>query len=188
MVVPQAHPNLVTNPNEFRASPVGHVYGIVDDPPLDVPAVTAELLAAHIPLDGIHIYCCTEGLEALDPSGFRGGLLARIRRVVQSVAYDDDHLKIIESELEAGHALIGVAVDSARKRDVAGILRRQGGHDIIHYGSFTWERLSPRGTRPSPTTHPAPEHRGQPPAGSDEDDLSGAAPTTPEGTSELTHD
>lgn len=52
------------NPAGFRASPNGHVYGIVDHPEREVPAVTADLLAAHTPLDGIHIYCCGEGADA----------------------------------------------------------------------------------------------------------------------------
>jgi hypothetical protein len=65
------------------------------------------------------------------------------RRFVQSVGYEADHLQRIESELEAGHALVGVAVDDERKRDVSQILHRHGGHDIVHYGDSTWQRLGP---------------------------------------------
>ena len=135
------NPEPTTNPTGFRASPNGHVYGILDDPQTDIPAVTADLLAEHMPLDGIHIYCCSEGVDALDLTGTRHGLRARITRLVQSVGYEADHLKRIESELEAGHALIGVAVDDDRKRDVAQILHRHGGHDVVYYGGATWQRL-----------------------------------------------
>jgi len=143
-------PQPPTNPEGFRASPNGHVYGIVDDPEADIPAATADLLAAHLPLDGIHIYCCSEGIDALDLTGTRHGLRARINRLVQSVGYEDGHLKRIESELEAGHALIGIAVDDDRKHDVADILHRHGGHDVVHYGDYTWQRLGPH----NPTSEP----------------------------------
>ncbi len=65
------NPEPTTNPTGFRASPDGHVYGILDDPQTDIPAVTADLLAEHMPLDGIHIYCCSEGVDALDLTGTR---------------------------------------------------------------------------------------------------------------------
>ncbi len=131
------------NPTGFRSSPAGHVYGIVDDPERDVPAVTAGLLTSRIPHDGIHVYCCSEGVEALDPRGKGHGLRARINRLLQSVGYEDGHRKMIEAELESGHALIGVKVDDSHKGDVAAVLRGQGGHDIVYYGKHTWQRLSP---------------------------------------------
>ncbi len=137
-------PQAALNPEGFRASPNGHVYGIVDNPERDIPEVTADLLAARIPLDGIHIYCCSEGADTLDLTGSKHGLLARINRLVKSVAYEGDHLQRIQTELEAGHALIGVAVGNERKGDVAKILHRHGGHDVVYYGDYTWERLSPR--------------------------------------------
>lgn len=83
----QPSPVAVTNPEGFRTSPIGHVYGIVDDPERDVPAVVGELLAAHLPLDGIHVYCCSD---------------------------------------------------------------RHGGHDLVHYGRLTWERLSPTSQQQRP--------------------------------------
>lgn len=129
-----------TNPQEFLTTPRGHVYGIVDDPERDVPAVTADLLAARVPLDGIHVYCCQEGLEALDPKGTSHGLRARITRMVQSMAFGN-RLEQVVADLEAGHALIGVAVDDEHKGEVARVLLRHGGHDIVHYGRYTWEPL-----------------------------------------------
>jgi len=137
------------NPEGFRASPNGHVYGIVDNPEHDIPAVTADLLAARIPLDGIHIYCCSEGADTLDLTGTKHGLRARINRLVKSVAYEDNHLQRIQAELETGHALIGVAVDNDRKGDVSKTLHRHGGHDVVYYGDYTWERLGPKTTTPS---------------------------------------
>lgn len=147
----QSASQAVTNPGGFRTSPIGHVYGIVDNPDHDVPAVVGDLLAAHLPLDGIHVYCCREGIDALDPSGTKHGLRARITRMVQSVTYDDDHLEVIESHLEAGHALIGVAADDSNQDSVATILRRHGGHDLVHYGKLTWERLGPTSHQQHPT-------------------------------------
>lgn len=132
------------NPEGFRASPNGHVYGIVDDPERDVPAVTADLLALHMPVDGIHIYCCNEGADALDLGGTKHGLLARIKRLVGSVAYEDGHLERIEAELQAGHALIGVAVGDDQGQSVASVLHSHGGHDVVHYGKHTWQRLGPQ--------------------------------------------
>ena len=141
-------PQPTVNPEGFRASPNGHVYGIVDDPDREIPAVTADLLAARIPLDGIHIYCCSEGADALDLTGTKHGLRGRINRLVQSVAYEDDHLQRIQAELEAGHALVGVAVDNERKVDVSKVLHRHGGHDVVYYGPYTWEHLGPTTTAP----------------------------------------
>lgn len=138
-------PESQINPEGFRASPNGHVYGLVADPEHAIPAVTADLLSRDIPLDGIHIYCCNEGLDALDLTGSRHGLRARINRMVQSVAYEDGHLHAIEKALEAGEALVGVAVDGDRNGDVARILHGHGGHDVIYYGDYTWQRLGPRG-------------------------------------------
>ena len=139
----------LTNPARFRSSPQGHVYGIVDDPGRDVPAVTADLLAAQIPLDGIHVYCCTEGLEALDPTGARHGLRARIVRLVQSIAYTE-YRTVVESALEAGHALVGVAVDDEHAANVATILGNHGGHDMVYYGKLAWRRLGPARTALEP--------------------------------------
>lgn len=143
-----AGPQPVTNPEGFRTSPIGHIYGIVDNPEHDIPAVTGDLLTARLPLDGIHVYCCGEGIETLDPAGTKHGLRARITRMLQSVTYDDDHLKTIETELEAGHALIGVAADKDTKDTVATILRRHGAHDVVYYGPHTWERLSATSQNP----------------------------------------
>ena len=137
------------NPEGFRSDPGGHVYGIVDLPKRDIPAVVADLLAADIPLDGVHVYCCNEGVDQLDPDGTRHGLRARITRMVQKVGYSNDHLETIETELAAGHALIGVAVDDDRENEIANLLRRHGGHDIVHYGKYTWHRHSQR-TEDSP--------------------------------------
>lgn len=138
----------LTNSADFRSSPRGHVYGIVDDPARDVPAVTADLLAAHIPLDGIHVYCCTEGVDALDPTGTRHGLRARIVRLVQSIVYTHEYRTVVESALEAGHALVGVAVDDEHAADVAAILGNHGGHDMVYYGNLAWRRL---GSSPNTT-------------------------------------
>ena len=143
-IEPAGHEMPITNPPQFRADPGGHVYAVFDEPTRDIPAITAGLLAAKIPLDGMHVYCCSEGVDALDPSGKGHGLRARITRMAQSVAYDDDNLADIETELEAGHALLGVAVDEDRVTEVAAIIRRLGGHDLVHYGKHTWRRLSPK--------------------------------------------
>lgn len=131
----------VINPEGFRSSPDGHVYGIVDRPNADVAAVTADLLAADVELDAIHVYCCDEGADRLDAAGTAHGLRARVIRMVQSVGYSSDHLERIERELRAGHALIGVAIEDDRKDEVGDILQRHGGHDIVHYGKYTWQRL-----------------------------------------------
>lgn len=141
---PTSVPAEQINPEGFRASPNGHVYGLIADPECTVPAVTADLLSQRIPLDGIHIYCSSEGVDALDLTGSRHGLRARITRMIQSFAYEDGHLHVIERALEAGEALVGVAVDGDRKGDVAKILHRHGGHDVVYYGNFTWQRLGPR--------------------------------------------
>ncbi|NND03014.1 MAG: hypothetical protein HKN91_09520 [Acidimicrobiia bacterium] len=131
----------ITNPEEFRSSPRGHVYGIVDDPAQDIPAVTADLLAAQIPLDGIHVYCCTEGVKALDPTGAEHGLRARIVRLVQSITYTNEYRTVVESALEKGHALVGVAVDEEHVAKVATILGAHGGHDMMYYGRLAWRHL-----------------------------------------------
>ncbi len=134
-----------TNSDEFRASPAGHVYGIVDEPLEAVPAAVSGLLAAGVPLDGIHVYCCAAGARALDPTGEHGSRRERISRAVQAFRYSNDHQALIRDELEAGHALIGVAVDDADRIVVGAVLADNGGHDIIHYGKFSWEYLSDPG-------------------------------------------
>ena len=130
----------VINAEEFQADLTGHVFGIIDNPPIDLPAITSALLDARIPIDGIHLYCCNPGVEAFDPDGSRHGLRARITRTMQSLVYEDQ-MQVIEKALESGGALVGVDTDGQADR-IATILRDHGGHDIVHYGRYTWERLS----------------------------------------------
>ena len=61
----QSPPIPDTNSEEFRASPEGHIYGIVDEPLTAIPAAVAGLLATGVPIDGIHVYCCAAGARAL---------------------------------------------------------------------------------------------------------------------------
>jgi hypothetical protein len=141
-------PDIITS-QEFQGDLTGHVFGIVDEPQTDVPAITGELLAAGVPIDGIHMYCCRSGVEAFDAEGTRHGLRARINRVIQNLVYEDQ-LVTIERNLTAGNAVIGVDVEDGSADRIADIFRRHGGHDIVHYGRFSWERLSAR-TRHAPT-------------------------------------
>ena len=138
----------VMNPEEFQSDLTGHVFGIVDDPKTNLPAITAALLAADVPVDGIHLYCCQPGADAFDPSGSHHGLKARITRTMQSLVYEDQ-MQVIEDALESGHGLVGVDADGSADR-IAAILRGHSGHDIVHYGRYTWERMS--GTQPANTS------------------------------------
>ena len=140
------------NPEEFVSSPVGHIYGILDDPK-SVPGFTASLLDAGVELSAMHVYCCREGAAALDATGTRHGRRERISRALQSFRYSNDHQAVIDEALMAGHVLVGVAVDDEDRDRVTRIFTEHGGHDVVHYGKLSWEYM----------TTPTSEHRTQPP-------------------------
>ena len=134
---------ILLNAPGFRSSPVGYVYGIVDGPEDDVPAVVSDLLRSSLSHDGIHIYCCPVGADAIDLTGSRRCLRARITRALQTVAYEPGHLDHIEAELLAGHALVGVEVGDDARNEVAAIMTRHGAHHIAYYGPYSWMWLGP---------------------------------------------
>lgn len=134
---------ILLNVPEFRSSSVGHVYGIVDSPGHDVPGVVSDLLRSGLSQDGIHIYCCSEGVDAVDLTGSRRCLRARITRALQTVAYEPGHLDHIEAELLAGHALVGVEVGDDARNEVAAVMTRHGAHHIAYYGPYSWMWLGP---------------------------------------------
>ena len=129
------------NRHGFVGYPTDHVYGIVDDPVNDVPAIMGELLALDVPTEAIHVYCCQHGVDELAPSGGGYGIRARIQRIVQSIGYEGEHLRRVERELNDGHAVIGVSVDDDAKGPVAAAMRKHGAHDLHYYRRFTIEDL-----------------------------------------------
>ncbi len=132
------HSQTLSHRKPFRMNQSGHVYGIVDDLDRAQPAVTADLLAAQIPSAGIHFSSSTADVDDVGHCSGPGGFRAWIGRLLQTV---DGHLPRVEAELRAGHGLIGVAVDDARKEEVAQILHRHSGHDVVYYGKYTWQTL-----------------------------------------------
>lgn len=127
--------------NTFQNDLTGHIFGIVDNPGVDLPAITSDLFAAGLPFDGVHTYCCARGADDFDAHGADRGVMARISRVMQNLIYDDQ-LAVIERNLAAGHAVIGVDVDDDNADLIADIFREHGGHDIVHYGRLSWVRMS----------------------------------------------
>ena len=146
----QSPPIPDTNSEEFRASPEGHIYGIVDEPLTAIPAAVAGLLATGVPIDGIHVYCCAAGARALDPTGETGNWRERLSRSVHAFRYSNDHQQLILDELEAGHGLIGVAVDDDDRVAITAVLAENGAHDIIHYGKYTWTYMTDPGAEGQP--------------------------------------
>lgn len=129
---------ITITPEAFHGSESGHVYGIIDDPEQDFPAIADELLAAGVPLDAVHLYrSCGDPVTAGSHTGGHG-LLARMHRRIQSV---DGHLHEVATELAQGHALIGVAIEDARKDEIAETLRQHRGRDVVYYGRYTWQWL-----------------------------------------------
>lgn len=126
------------------AFPDATLVGIIDDPDAADAAIT-DLKAAGIPEPEIHVMCCEDGAERLDPSGSRHGTLGRLRRLVQHYGDKDrEHVSRQADELRAGNFLIAVPASDEEARDrLAGVMKRHGAHFINHYKSWSVTLLEP---------------------------------------------
>ena len=113
------------------------VLGILEEPEQDVPDVMRDLLAAHVPLDAIHVFSCPDA--GSETNAICHGLRERIKRLLEAEAYEPGHLDAIDGHLRAGHAL--VCVESVREGGwecISGVLQRSGAVDIMLNGRYSW--------------------------------------------------
>lgn len=113
------------------------IYGVVDDPADDVPALMSALMELDVDLDSVQVYRGRRGLEELSPDAEDGGMMQRIKRTLQSIGYEGRYMEMAERELKAGHALVAVAVDEEHQAPVIAAMKAQGAHDMHRYGKLT---------------------------------------------------
>jgi regulator of RNase E activity RraB len=99
--------------------------------------VVAELGDAGFDPDRIYIITA-EDMQALDESISGTGVRGFLRRLNLSLGDELDEYEQAERELEYGHALVMVGIQSDAEQDRAyDVLRRRGGHGIRYYGRWT---------------------------------------------------
>lgn len=125
--------------DKFYAYPSNKIVGVIDTPD-DLQAVLVELKDARIDLGDIETLCGQPGIERLDRSGKRHGLVAQLIRLAQFMGEEQTHLQRHEEELAAGHFLVSVVVgkDESVKGKVRDVLHAHGGH---YYGRYTVQDL-----------------------------------------------
>jgi hypothetical protein len=126
----------------FSAYPSNKVVGIIDRP-AQLQAALTTLHAVGFDTDDVDMLCGQAGIERLDRTGKRHGMVAHLIRLVQFLGEEQTHLQQHEQALAAGHFLVAVTVgkDAAAKQRVRDVLRSHGGHDLHYYGQFTVEDL-----------------------------------------------
>ena len=127
----------LTDPGAELGDKDDRVYGIVDDPPNDVPKLMSDLMQLDVGLDSVQVYRGHSGIEELSPGSAGQGLLHRIARTVQRIGYEGRYLDLVETELKAGHALVAVAVDEEDHVSVIKAMKAHGAHDMHRFGKFT---------------------------------------------------
>jgi hypothetical protein len=128
--------------DKFYAYPNNKIVGIIDTPD-DLQGVLAALKDAGIDLGDIETLCGQPGMERLDRSGKRHGLVAQLIRLAQFMGEEQTHLQRHEEELAAGHFLISVVVgkDESVKGRVRDLLHAHGGHYVHYYGAYAVQDL-----------------------------------------------
>ena len=102
-------------------------------------------LATHAPRTGVQVLAGERGVDALDVSGARRGLLGRFLRALQDVAYDRGALALHDAHLERGGFLLLVPT---RHADDACLLARllagEGAHGLVWFGRCSVVDVTPR--------------------------------------------
>jgi hypothetical protein len=128
------------NEDRFYRYPMNRVVAILDYE-AHVDAALEALAAAGINTTRVNVLSGTDGVHLLDRAGLRHGLRARLLRLAQRTAYEDDALRLHEQALQDGHHIVYVPVRSRDEADrVAGLLREAGGYHLLYFRRWSVEK------------------------------------------------
>ena len=123
--------------------PYNTVVGVIDDPESLERAVQGLTAAGFAEAD-VDVLCGEGGIERIDATGKRKGLLARIFRLVDALGSEREHTERHVDELGAGHfVVVARTPDEAAKARARDALAAHGGHYINYYSRWTAEELVP---------------------------------------------
>ena len=127
----------------FHYWPTSYLYGVVDSTEAAESAL-GDLLAAGVTEDQLHTWHGPSGTAAIDATGQKHGRLARIWRAMEKATGERELLDHYASEVERGHAVIGVRCGSEEAlRVLTEILRKHGAHLISYFSVGSVEHLAP---------------------------------------------
>ena len=124
--------------SNFIYEPKDSVIGVFDTPE-KLQATIEDLNQAGFSSDndGIAVLCGEEGVQQIDLTGKRHGLLARIVRTVQNLANELDYAVEVVKEMEAGRYVLRVHADTHETREqVKGIFEAHQAHHISLFGKL----------------------------------------------------
>ena len=123
------------------------VFGLIDNPDVDVPELMSKLADLDVEPAMVHVYQGQSGLQKLSPGfdgadggggvGGGGGVLQGIKRAIQSLGEEGRYVERIQEELKAGHGLVTVSVDENNRSGVIAAMKEQGAHHMYRYGKLT---------------------------------------------------
>ncbi len=132
----QPHRN---EPMSYRY-PMQRLVAVLDDE-TGVGQALLQLRQIGVDLSAVHVLSGTEGAALLDRRGERHGLKARLLRLLQWTASENEALEIHDRALrDGGHVLYVPARGEDHKGRVAEALRAAGGHHLVYFGRFTTEK------------------------------------------------
>lgn len=103
--------------------------------------VLGELANAGFPKDQVFVVSGDEGIRRIDPAGLHHGLVGRVVRAVDYLAYGE-LIAEDEEHLEAGGIIISLpARDPDEREHAETILRGNGASRMRYWGDWTWEEI-----------------------------------------------
>lgn len=124
----------------FYRYPMQQLVAVLDDE-TGVDEALQQLRRIGVDLSAVHVLSGTEGAALLDRRGERHGPKARLLRLLQWTASENDALKVHDRALrDGGHVLYVPVRGEDRKGRVAEALRAAGGHHLVYFGRFTTEK------------------------------------------------
>lgn len=127
----------------FRAYPTNRVVAIFATPKA-ADAAIKDLVAAGIASGTAEAVCGEAGLEEVDFTGKRHGVLARLIRAVQNMGELSEYKDRLEKALRAGECVVAVdAEEDATRTLVHQRLKASGARFINFFGPLGVERLEP---------------------------------------------
>jgi|GEM_PF-6566476 len=130
-------------PTHFAFIPRARLYGVFEQPQ-QVMALRDSIegdLSSHVQLSVLE---GDSGVRQLDSSGMRGGLFARLVRVVQGMTDEQSEIDKYRHALLQGRivVLVDLPRDNANAKELLRLAFHQAGASSIdYYGNFVNERL-----------------------------------------------
>jgi hypothetical protein len=127
-------------PERLLTYPTNRVRALMDDAG-EVAAAREDLRQAGFEDGGIFVLAGPEGAERLDVTGRHHGLRGRLYRFIQRLGDEREELIAVSEHLTAGGLVIYAPAGEEKKGAAARILKRHGGHRLVHFGKCRWASL-----------------------------------------------